>query len=282
MQLVTLRNESPRGSWTYWEWRPPDLAGLVELVWQSEGTTTEPQDRHFPHGMIELLVNVGGDRFDLVEPSGASRFRTTWLSGQQLGPVVTTQPHRHAVLGVRLRPAGAYALLAAPLRVVTARVVELEDLVGGAARLLVDRCRAAPSVQTRFVAVAAWLRERLAAARAIEPAIAWAAEQIDAHGGDVSIAALRAETGLSKTRLAAAFRDQIGVPPKLYARIVRFRGALEMVERGASSLTDVALAAGYYDQPHFNADFRELTGMSPRELLVARYPSGVPVPTPER
>jgi AraC-like DNA-binding protein len=221
----------------------------VELLWQTEGTTTDPQDRHYPHGMIKLLVNLGGDRFDPIEPTGASCFRTTWLSGQQLGPVVTTLPPRHAVMGVWLRPAGAYALLRAPLRVVTGRLVELEDLVGASARLLVDRCRAAPSVTARFRVVATWLGERLAGARAIEPAIAWAAEQIDAHGGDVSIEALRADTGLSKTRLATAFRDQVGVPPKLHARIVRFRGALDMVERGSGSLTDVALAAGYYDQP---------------------------------
>jgi AraC-like DNA-binding protein len=65
--------------------------------------------------------------------------------------------------------------------------------------------------------------------------------------------------------------------PKLYARIVRFRGALAMVERGQGSLADVALSAGYYDQPHFNADFRELTGWSPSEFLVARFPTGVPV-----
>jgi hypothetical protein len=40
-----------------------------------------------------------------------------------------------------------------------------------------------------------------------------------------------------------------------------------------AGLVDVALAAGSYDQPHFNADFRELTGLSPRELLAARHPS---------
>jgi AraC-like DNA-binding protein len=277
VNVATLRNESPRGCFTYWEWHPPELAGLVELIWQSEGTTTEDYDRHFPNGTLELLVNLGGERFELVEPEGAGTFRTTWLCGQLLGPIVTTQPRRHAVLGVRLRPAGAYALLSAPLRCLTHTVVELEDVVGGAARELVARCREATSVEARFRIAAVWLAERTAGARAVDPAIAWATMQIEAHGGDVPIAHLRRETGLSKTRLAAAFRDQIGISPKLYARIVRFRGTLAMVERGTGSLADVALAAGYYDQPHFNAEFRELTGWSPSEFLVARYPTGVPL-----
>jgi AraC-like DNA-binding protein len=278
VQIVTLRNDSWRGRWTYHEWRPPGLEPFVELVWESYGTTTEDLDRHFPHGRIELLVNVGGDRFDLVEPRGVERFVTTWLAGMQLGPVVCTQPRRHHVLGIRLKPAGAYALLGAPLREVTGLVIALEDVLGPRARELVDRCRAAASREARLGVAVTWVAGRLRDARPVEPPVAWAADEIERHGGHLPIARLRTETGFSKTRLVRAFRDQVGVPPKLFARIVRFRAALEMIERGPRSLADVALAAGYYDQPHFNAEFRELTGMSPRELLVARYPSGVPVP----
>jgi AraC-like DNA-binding protein len=51
-----------------------------------------------------------------------------------------------------------------------------------------------------------------------------------------------------------------------------------MVNAGADSLAGVALAAGYYDQPHMNAEFRELSGFSPREFLAARrYPESVSV-----
>jgi transcriptional regulator GlxA family with amidase domain len=160
---------------------------------------------------------------------------------------------------------------------VTGLVVELEDLVGPAVRELVERCRDAPSVAERFEAAAGWLARRVASARTVDPAIAWAASEIEAHEGDVAIADLREQTGLSKARLATAFREQIGVTPKVYARLVRFRRALAMVESGTTSLADVACATGYYDQPHFNAEFRELTGLTPRELLMARYPSGVPI-----
>jgi AraC-like DNA-binding protein len=200
----------------------------------------------------------------------------------QLGPTVTTQPRRHGVLGIRLYPAGAYALLATPLRAITGLVVELRDLVGSTADELIERCREATSAEARFRITAAWIAARVGGARPVEPAVAWAAAEIESRNGDVPITELRVETGFSKTRLATAFRDQIGVPPKLFARIVRFRRALAMVESGASPLADVALAAGYYDQPHFNAEFRELSGLTPGELLVARYPSGVPILPPGR
>ena len=47
-----------------------------------------------------------------------------------------------------------------------------------------------------------------------------------------------------------------------------------MLQKGERPLIDVAQAAGYYDQPHMNAEFRELSGLAPREFLAARYPTG--------
>jgi AraC-like DNA-binding protein len=112
---------------------------------------------------------------------------------------------------------------------------------------------------------ASWVAERVSRARGVTPEVAWSAALIEESGGAVPIARLRSETGWSKTRLVSAFRDQIGVAPKLYARIVRFSCAAELLTAGGA-LTEVALAAGYYDQPHMNAEFRELSGMTPREF----------------
>jgi methylphosphotriester-DNA--protein-cysteine methyltransferase len=272
VRIVTIRHDSPRGRWTLSQWRPAHLAAAVEVLWQSEGTVWEPQDRHYPSPSVELLVNVSGDRYRLVVPHGAEFFDDAWLAGVQTGPVVTDVPRRSTVLGVRLRPAGAYALLALPMREIAGFVANLEELVGRAARELTDRCRHATSLEERFRVAAAWVAERVSRARGVTPEVAWSAAQIERTGGQVSITALREETGFSKTRLVAAFRDQIGVAPKLYARIVRFRRAAAMLEGGAGPLTDVALAAGYYDQPHMNVEFRELSGLTPREFLARARP----------
>src|SRR5262249_19098410 len=251
------------GRWTYSECRPVHLAGVVEVIWQTEGTTTEPQDRHYPTPTIELLVNFGPS-FRLVEPAGAEVFETTWLAGIQHGPVGWERPPRHGVLGIRLTPAGAYALLARPMHEVSGVVLDLHDLVGRAAGELATRCRDAVTVEERFRVAAAWVSARVAWSRPVDPVIAWAAAQIERSGGAVPIGELRAETGFSKARLVAAFRDQIGVAPKLYARIVRFGRVLAALQGGSAPLADVALAAGYYDQPHMNAEFREFTGLAPR------------------
>jgi len=119
------------------EWRPAHLAGLVDLIWYYRGPTVNTLKRILPTGRLELVVNLG-EPYQLVSGAGTERLASCWISGLQAGPMVVAQPARQDVVGVRLRPAGAQALLSdTPLRVVSGLHVALRDLVGrggGAAR----------------------------------------------------------------------------------------------------------------------------------------------------
>src|SRR5262247_906476 len=248
MNISTLYNYTPLGTWTYSEWRPhplADMAGLVEVIWYFKGPTSSARKRILPNGTVEMLVNFG-EPYRTITGAGPELLKTAWLAGLQSGPMVSAQPPRQDVMGVRLCPAGAYALMDGSVREISELVVDLEDLVGRAASELVERCYDAASIEERLRRAADWVAERVTKARGIDPAIAWAAGRI----------------------------EQIGLTPKLYARVVRFRRATAMLQKGAEPLIEVALAAGYYDQPHMNAEFRELSGLSPREFLIARYPTG--------
>ena len=269
MRLRTLHHDDPLGRWVYHEWKPPLLAGLVDRVWYSAGAAALPRKRIFPNGMLELIVTLG-EPMRLVEGRGVDRFVAGTLSGLHSGPLTIEMGATQETLGVRLRPAGAYALLARPLDAVSDLTLNLDDLVGRVARELADRVRDATSVAERFRLVHDWVRARVARARPLQPAVAWSAAQLERDAGAVPIAALRAETGFSKARLVAAFREQIGFSPKRYARILRFRRALTLLHEGTQPAVDVALAAGYYDQPHMVADFRAMAGMTPRQFLAAR------------
>jgi AraC-like DNA-binding protein len=272
MSFLHQQIDSPLGRWTMTEWRPPHLAGLVEFLWHFEGRMTYLRERVFPNGLLEIILHLDA-RYRLVEGSGGPALcPTACVGGLHASPFVVEAPaHFCRVIGVRLRPVGAYAVLGDAVPEMRGLTVDLQDVAGRAALELVERCQAAETPEDRLRLTAAWVEERAVRSPGVDPAIAWIARQIERTDGAVSIAGLREQAGQSKTRLAAAFREQIGVPAKVYARILRFRRALARLDDGLP-LADLAVEAGYYDQPHMNAEFRELSGCTPRELRAAlRY-----------
>jgi AraC-like DNA-binding protein len=275
------RHDSPLGRWLLARWAPEWLAGVVEGIWYFEGWLSELRERHFPHGRVELVVQLG-PLYRQVVGDRTEAFAPTCVSGLLLGPdVIEAPPGPSAVLGARLHPGGAFAVLGRPLHELTGITADLEDLVHRAASELAERCAAAPTPEARLRAAAAWLERRLRAHPGLDPAVAWMTRELETRAGAVPIGRLREQTGWSKTRLTSRFREQIGVPPKTLARVLRFRRALELVHREEGVLSEIALAAGYYDQPHFNAEFRELSGFAPTEYLARRrYPESVSLAEP--
>ncbi len=84
--------------------------------------------------------------------------------------------------------------------------------------------------------------------------------------GSVPIGALADEVGWSRRHLVAKFRQQVGLPPKTFARIVRFQHLLSRLTAEAN-WTRLAAECGYYDQAHMNRDFREFAGTTPTDYL---------------
>jgi AraC-like DNA-binding protein len=286
MAIVSQHFDSSLGRWTHAGWTPGPghpLEWAVDRVWDFDGMAAAPQERVFPNGHLELIVQLD-DRYLDVIAAGAVPTPAACVTGIFSRSAVVQAPRRPCrVLGVRLRPAGAWALLGQPLWQLAELTADLGDLLGPAGIELAERCHDADGGTERVRRAVAWLGERLERpdARLVDPAVQWVARRIAESGGSRPIAALRAETGLTDARLISLFREQVGVTPKRLARIHRLDRALGLLTRGQGSLASVAQGAGYFDQPHMNAEFREMAGLTPREFLAAtRYPNSLSLPGP--
>ncbi|HEY0679983.1 MAG TPA: helix-turn-helix domain-containing protein [Chitinophagaceae bacterium] len=71
---------------------------------------------------------------------------------------------------------------------------------------------------------------------------------------------------ISQDALEKRFRKATGTTPKQFSFIVRV-GTITRQSPASSSFLDMALDFGYYDQPHFNKDFRIFTGLTPTEFF---------------
>lgn len=265
------RHDSDLGRWTLARWTPPGLEGVVEGIWYFEGILTHLRERHFPSGRGEIIVHLG-PLYRRVEPVETGTFPAVCVSGLLLGPeVIEAPPGSTAVLGIRLHPVGAYRVLGHTLEPLTGITVDLQDLAAPDARQLLDRCGAAEGADARLRAAAAWVAERVRRGPGPDPAVDWMVRALEERHGRVPVGGLAGQVGWSRTRLTQTFRRHVGVTPKHFARILRFRRALELVQTPDSPLSEVALDAGYYDQSHFNAEFREMSGVTPSAFRDARH-----------
>ena len=85
--------------------------------------------------------------------------------------------------------------------------------------------------------------------------------------GNASINAILEENGINRRQLERKFYQQVGLSPKQLGKVIRLQYALQrLVNRQAGNLTEIAYDSDYYDQAHFTRDFREFTGITPREF----------------
>ena len=278
MGITAQHFDSDLGRWIHTEWRPgpvDPLGWAVDRVWDFEGMAAHPQERVFPNGFLELIVQLD-DRYLDVLRGGTRPTPVACVTGIHSHPVVVRAPRRPCrVLGVRLHPVGAWVALGHPLHQLADVTADLDDLLGRAAGELAEQCADVGSGLERVRRTVAWLRRRLLGRTVAtpDPAAQWAARRIAASAGREAIGSLRAATGLTGPRLVTLFREQVGVTPKRLARIHRFDRALSLLTSPGGSIGRAAAEAGYYDQPHMNAEFRALAGLTPNDFLMAtRYP----------
>src|SRR5262249_57709275 len=96
-----------------------------------------------------------------------------------------------------------------------------------------------------------------------------AVQRIDPSGGNVSMRALADDLGWSQKHLERLFAQHVGLAPKHYARIARFRRLSRFAARPHPAWSVARLAAdfSYYDQSHLAREVTSLAGVAPREFF---------------
>ena len=162
-----------------------------------------------------------------------------------------------------LQPGGLLSLFGVPGSALTDEHFEAESALGRTVRALYERLGEVRSFPERAGVANEWLAGTLAPARSAS-VIRQAASHILARRGCVRIAEIWEPTGLSLRQFERRFRYEIGITPKLYARIARFEAALRRRSlRPGGRWTDIAHDLGYHDQMHMVHDFQALSGASP-------------------
>ena len=232
------------------------LAGQVTSYYGFEMQTPEPVCQREGPG-TDVVVILTFEEHWLID----GERHTSFVAGLHERQVTTEHPGRSLGMQVNLDPLAARALVGAPLHELAGRTVPLEEIVDAS---LVERLADARGWDARFALLDDTLAPPLADAHP-SPEVAWAWRRLRATHGRVAIGELAAELGWSRKRMVARFRDEIGLPPKAAARVLRFERARELA--GTMPWGELAFECGFSDQSHLIAEFRRITGRTPETFL---------------
>lgn len=280
LQLFHLHHDSPAGRWDLAAYHPQPndpLADYLQVMWTVEGQTAWSRERILPSGCVDVLVNLGPVQhlLDRDNPRLVTEYRDAWVSGVQQQYLLIESLYKSRLMGIRFLPLGAFRFFGLPMQELSGQVIDLDQVLGASAiSELRSRLLEAASVLAQFQILVAWVTERMKSGPDEDYAIRHAYRRLLSGGGDVRIGALAEELGISQRHLIQRFRGQVGVAPKRFARIVRYRSAIErLIKEESVDQASLALDCGYYDQSHFIHDFRAFSGATPTEFLRCKAPN---------
>jgi len=226
------------------------LAPYVECFWSIAAGEALPEYPVLPDGCVDIVY----------APS----------TGPGVGLVGTmTQARRFPLpagefqMGVRFRPGMAGSFVRIPGSESTDRMIPLSELWGARARHLEMQIAESNSIEQAI---------GLLEAQLVDPEEPGVVQRVTAYivenQGQVRVDDLAFSAGMSARQLRRLFVEQIGLSPKHFCRVIRFRhSAGQLRGRIRGDLTLIALDCGYYDQAHFINEFREMSGFSPSEFV---------------
>ncbi|MGH3494783.1 MAG: helix-turn-helix domain-containing protein [Sciscionella sp.] len=230
--------------------------------------------RGLPSRSATLIISLA-DPVRLIGGIGTEngpRARQSVLGGLHVRPALIAQDRYQCGIHIELHPLGIAALLGACPRELSNTVCALEELPVPWGAELAPMLHGAPSWPERFAILDRVLSQGLRPVEVpAEVRFAWRA--LLAGQGTLGVGALAKQVGWSRRHLTQRFATAVGVTPKQAARLMRFERSTTLVRAGVtSSLAQLALDCGYYDQAHMSGEWREFAGCPPSTWIREELP----------
>ncbi|MDH7452192.1 helix-turn-helix domain-containing protein [Luteimonas composti] len=223
------------------------------------------RDRTFPDGCQELIFNIGTRVLRSDDGRAYARNPDAELVGQMTRPYDVLAEGEQLYFGVKFLPHGFAVFCREPVDSLRDQSIDLRLLFGPAFGAVHERIATARRLSVFVDEMEAWLDSRLcerraasAAYRAVDRVVAALLARPDGSG----LHAACADPGIGPRRLQGAFRELVGLSPRQLRGMLRFQSCFRGLQAGMPP-AQLALACGYYDQAHFNREFRHYAGMSP-------------------
>ena len=249
----------------------PDLKSVINCYWTlNVPASNNPQkQRIIPDGTIEMAFILGDDIKRYTSENDFIIQPRAMVLGQTMEPFYIEPTGQVNTFAIRFYPYGFANLITPPIKTLANKETPIEQLFGEkTAKKLEKDIVQAENVRQRIEIIEQFLLHKLSESSTVDHIVSTTIDALLLTKGNASISSIVRQDLSKKRQLERKFTQQIGISPKQLGKVIRLQSALKMMlNKDGENLTHIAYENEYYDQAHFIKDFKEFTGISPKEFI---------------
>ncbi|MBT8310124.1 MAG: AraC family transcriptional regulator [Flavobacteriaceae bacterium] len=244
-----------------------ELETFIECYfsWESDGPIK--LDIESPPNACEAIVynygspyRISNQKYDDLEVPSC------FINGQSIQNYTLHFDGNIGIIGVALRPGALYKLFEIPMFSLTDERLDFKEVSPDFCSKRLAPILNAKNLEARLDSLIAITEDLFTTANKDDSIIQEAASKIFSDKGKTNVTEHLCDIPMSRRNFERKFLEEVGVSPKMYAKIRRFSFCCSLMagDREAD-LMDVLHQGGYYDQSHFIKDFKYFSGRTPRK-----------------
>ncbi len=248
----------------------PDLSALVKFYWTLEVPFDPNNEKQkiIPDGCIEMTFNLKDKIKKYISEEEFVVHPNAMIMGQRTKSYFIEPLGDVKSFAICFYPHGFANFVNTPLENLVDKETPIKDLFGeNAGQVLEQKIDKASGTEERIEIIETFLFDKLNQHSTIENLVKTTVDALLTTNGSSSIHQILKEDLSKRRQLERNFKKQIGISPKQLGRVLRLQSALKMLLDDKESLTTIAYESEYFDQAHFNKDFKEFVGTTPKEFL---------------
>ncbi|MBV8327209.1 helix-turn-helix transcriptional regulator [Chryseobacterium sp.] len=245
----------------------PELASIIKCYWTLENPKeANPQVQTIvPDGCMEMIFHYG-DLYNQYIGGKAVLQPRSCVFGQLTEPLQIEPTGVTGIFSVRFHHNGFIPFATIPIKDMDDQAVSLERLFGTQGTELEEKVLKASTIEEKINSIEQFLLERLNV-ETIDRMVQSTVDLLLGMNGRISVNELSQQSNINRRQLERKFSSAIGMSPKQLSKTIRLQTALKLLlHKDYNTLTTLAHDSDYYDQAHFIKDFKEFTGLSPKEF----------------
>ena len=250
---------------------PPskELSTFIKCFWTLESPLEKEQkkQRIIPDGCMEMIFHYGDLYKQYLEDGNFIIQPKCFVFGQITEALEIEPTGRIGIFAIRFHPNGFTPFSSIDVNKMRNTTTSLHTLFENEGLILEKTILNAPTIEDRIKTIETFLLEKLISSDVVDRISNSSLEILMQSNGQISVSKLSDELRINRKKLHRRIISAIGLSPKQLSKIIRLQATLNMLENNQfTSLTSAAHEGGYFDQAHFIKDFKEFTGMSPKQF----------------